>query len=388
MSEFRTAERDSFWTWRNLMYDFLGKLTPDDMFVIARQLYIEMLLAGYSWVGEFHYVHHDPQGQPYADIAELSKAMVRAANDTGIGLCLLPVLYQRGGFQNEALSGGQLRFSLSLEQHQQIMDELSDQQHENFKLGVALHSLRAVDVAVGNELISTVGKDCPVHIHVAEQTQEIDDCMAAHGQRSVQFLLEQFDVDERWCLIHCTHLDDEELAGIAQRGAVVGLCPTTEANLGDGVFRAADFLDAAGRIAIGSDSHCSVDLREELRILEYAQRLQTRSRAVLGTEDKSVGRHLYEQAARNGGLALQVAAGSIAEGMRADFTLIEINHPAIAGANGDSILDRLVFCNSDDPIVGTVVAGECKMMDDSGFMELAQESQLAFVEVSRRLVAR
>ena len=252
LSEFRTADNDSFWTCRKLMYDFLLKLSPEDIYIIARQLYVEMLLAGYTWVGEFHYVHNDIQGNHYACLSELSDAVIRAANDVGIGICMLPVLYQRGGFDDQPLSKGQQRFQLGNEDFLKLIENLSSHKSDNFNLGIALHSLRAVCVDSAKHVIDNIPDDFKIHVHLAEQTKEIDDCLAKHSKRSVQFLLDHFDVDQRWCLIHATHLDDAEVSGIAKSGAVVGLCPTTEANLGDGIFRAKDYLDAGGKISIGS----------------------------------------------------------------------------------------------------------------------------------------
>ena len=390
LSEYRTAEQDSFWTWRSLMYDFLLKLTPEDMYVIARQLYLEMLLAGYTWVGEFHYVHNERDGFRYSNLAELSDAIVRAANDTGIGLCMLPVLYQRGGFDDSKLSGGQKRFELSNEEFLALFEHLSKiskTNEENFSLGIALHSLRAVSVEAAKSVIESVNHGGPIHIHVAEQTQEIDDCQQAHGQRSVAFLLDNFDVNEQWCLIHATHLDDDELKRIASSNAVVGLCPTTEANLGDGIFRAQEFLAADGRVSIGSDSHCSIDFKDELRMLEYGQRLQHRQRAILGTNTASVGRNLYKKAAINGGQAIGVKTGLLKVGYRADMVLVDQNHPAIAGASGDRLLDRLLFCNADDPIVATIVGGKEISMDDPEVQELVWQSQQEFNELNQRLLS-
>lgn len=387
LSEHRTADQDSFWTWRKLMYDFLLKLSPEDVYVIARQLYIEMLLAGYTWVGEFHYIHNDTGGQRYGNLTELSDAIIRAARDAGIGLCLLPVLYQRGGFNNETLSSGQKRFELRSDEFSRLLESVAQHRSSEFNLGMALHSLRAVSLESARQFVDQHPDACPIHIHVAEQTREIDDCLTTHHKRSVEFLLDNFDVDDRWCLIHATHLNDDEVARIAESGAVVGLCPTTEANLGDGIFRAKDFLSAGGKISIGSDSHCSVDLREELRMLEYGQRLAGHSRAVLGTESKSVGRNLYEAAASCGGQAIGVKTGRLAVGARGDFTLVDPDHPAIAGARGDALIDRTIFCNSGTPIIATMVGGKIKSLDDSQFAQQIRESQAAFNAVSRRLLS-
>ena len=362
LSEYRTAANDSFWTWRKLMYDFVGRLTPDDVYATARQLYTEMLAAGYTWVGEFHYLHTDFGGATYSNIGELSDAIHRAAMDTGIGLCHLPVLYQRGGFDDESIAGGQDRFVLSNDQFYELVENCHSKWVDtaNTKIGIALHSLRAVSVeaaVAAVEHVKRIDSQSPVHIHVAEQTAEIEACVAKHRRRSVEFLFDSLPVDESWCLIHATHLNDRELEQIAASKAVVGLCPTTEANLGDGIFRAEEFLELGGRICIGSDSHCSVDLREELRLLEYGQRLTTQRRAVLGTNDASVGRNLYCHAATEGARAIGINAGEISVGKRADFTLIDASHPSIDNVSGDRILDSLIFANIGNPIVGVVVGG-------------------------------
>ena len=355
LSEFRTGSQDSFWTWRSLMYQFLAKLSPDDIYVIARQLYLEMLLAGYTWVGEFHYLHNDTDGKRYANPDEISQVLIRAAQEVGIGLCLIPTLYQRGGFDERGLQPGQRRFELANDQMLGLFDKMLAISDPRFSLGIALHSLRAVSLEAATSLLTEIQQrrpDCPIHVHVAEQQMEVDDCVVHHGTRPVKLLFDQFSVNQNWCLIHATHLDEAEIELIAHSGAVVGLCPTTEANLGDGLFSAKSYLDAGGRIAIGSDSHCSINLREELRLLEYGQRLATGQRAVLGSTDQSVGRRLYQLASQGGGQAIGVPTGVIAEGNRADFTLVDPNHPAIAGAIYDRLTDRLIFCNSDDPVIG------------------------------------
>ena len=362
LSEYRTATNDSFWTWRKLMYDFVHRLTPGEVYIIAKQLYREMLTAGYTWVGEFHYIHNEAGGAAYANPGEMSDAIFRAAADTGIGLCHLPVLYQRGGFEDEPIVAGQDRFVLSTDRFCELVDQCHTKSKTltNVEVGIAIHSLRAASIEEALTAIDHVRKveaKIPIHIHVAEQTAEIEACVEAHGKRSVEFLYDNLPVDEHWCLIHATHLNDSELQQIAKSKAVVGLCPTTEANLGDGIFQAEEFLAANGRFSIGSDSHCSIDLREELRILEYGQRLTTRRRAILGSDDLSVGRNLYCQAAKGGAQAVGINAGEIAIGKRADFTLIDPMHPSIGDVHGDRILDRLVFTNIGNPVAGVVVGG-------------------------------
>lgn len=392
LSEYRTASRDSFWTWRELMYRFVQKLAPEDVFVIARQLYLEMMSAGYTWVGEFHYLHNQPDGTPFAHLSEMGDAVRRAAQEAGIGICQLPVLYQRGGFGNEALKGGQLRFGLSADQFIELYQSLSSHNSatDNCHSGIALHSLRAVDSKVGNQVVDHLVKsnpDLPIHIHVAEQVKEVSDCQAAHSMRSVEYLFDQYEVDRKWCLIHATHLNEREVEMIARSQAVVGLCPTTEANLGDGLFPAPSFLEQGGRIGVGSDSHCSVDFREELRLLEYGQRLHSRSRAVLGTVEQSVGRHLYRQCALGGGQAIGVATGEIAVGNRADLTLVDPDHPAISLAEGDRLIDRVVFANAGNPVTGVVVGGTVHRTDTGTFRERLAESARDFNRLCQRLMA-
>ena len=362
LSEYRTATNDSFWTWRKLMYDFVQRLTPDEVYTIAKQLYREMLAAGYTWVGEFHYVHNEAGGKTYDNLSEMSDAIFRAAADTGIGLCHLPVLYQRGGFENEPIAPGQDRFVLNTDQFCQLVNQCHEKSVtlDNVKTGIAIHSLRATSCEAALKVINharDIEAAIPIHIHVAEQTAEIDACVKSNGKRSVQFLYDHLPVDQHWCLIHATHLNDKELQQIVKSKAVVGLCPTTEANLGDGIFRAEEFLAAEGRFSLGSDSHCSVDLREELRILEYGQRLTTRRRAILGSDQVSVGRNLYCRAAKGGAQAIGINAGEIAVGKRADFTLIDPIHPAIGDVQADRILDRFIFTNVGNPVAGVVVGG-------------------------------
>lgn len=389
LSEYRTSTRDSFWTWRKLMYEFVLQLSPDDVYVIAKQLYLEMLAAGYTWVGEFHYLHNQANGNSYDNLEMMSESIFRAAAETGIGLCHLPVLYQRAGFSGEELSDGQLRFGLSGESFLELFSQCQEfaLRQDSMKAGVALHSLRAVDARVASEMLSTfVGEGIPVHIHVAEQTKEVDDCLGVTGYRPVDLLFERFEVDANWCLIHATHLSEKEVERIAQSGAVVGLCPTTEANLGDGFFQAGRYLSNQGKISIGSDSHCSVDLRDELRTLEYGQRLLSRTRAVLGTDDRSVGRRLYVDCARGGAEALGISAGEIAVGQRADFTLVDPNSPAIAGAEKDRLLDRFVFTNIGNPVAGVVVGGRHVETRSESFLNAYAESTRRFSALTRRLL--
>lgn len=390
LSEFRTADRDSFWTWRKMMYQFLIQLTPDQVYTIAKQLYLEMIAAGYTWVGEFHYLHNAPQGKLYPNLTEMSDAIARAAKDAGIGLCHLPVLYQRGGFGNEPLTEGQRRFALSTEQFLELLTRFDDiyAGEPNVHLGMALHSLRAVDTEIAKSTISQalkLDKDMPIHIHVAEQVKEVEDCVSTHQRRPVEYLFDHFEVNKQWCLIHATHLSEQEIDAIAKSGAVVGLCPTTEANLGDGFFPAKSYLECQGSIGIGSDSHCAVDLRDELRTLEYGQRLQRKSRAVLGTPTESVGRNLYQLCCQGGSQAMGLNSGEIAVGARADFTLVDPNHPAIALAQEDRLLDRAVFANTGNPIAGVSLGGKVTLTNSDYFQEAFRSSAQEFNQICRTL---
>lgn len=274
--------QDSFWTWRDVMYRMVVTLSPDQVHIIALQLYIEMLKGGYSQVAKFHYLHQDPQGRAYQHPGEMALRISQAAAESGIGLTLLPVLYSYSGFGAQPAQPGQLRFIQQTEayllQHQLLAQHLAGQRHQ--RLGVCFHSLRAVDEAQMSTVLAQTDPTLPVHIHVAEQLKEVNDCLAWSGQRPVRWLLDHAPVDARWCLIHATHLDDGEITALARSGAVAGLCPATEANLGDGIFPATDYLPLGGRWGIGSDSHVSLDVVEELRWLEYGQRLRDRRRAI------------------------------------------------------------------------------------------------------------
>lgn len=389
LSEFRTAANDSFWTWRKLMYDFVETLTPADVFVIARQLYLEMIAVGYSWVGEFHYLHNAPQGQRYANGSEMSDAVLRAAHETGIGICLLPVLYQRSGFDAATVSRSQQRFALDDDDYFRLLENcrkrISDD--PNATVAMAFHSLRAVSREVMNaalEFRNGWQSGCPVHIHIAEQTLEVDDCLKATGRRSVEYLLSEFNVDRDWCLIHATHMDQSETESLAESGAVVGLCPTTEANLGDGFFSAQEFMNRGGVISVGSDSHCTVDMSEELRTLEYGQRLNTRKRAVLGTDSESVGRRLYTGCANGGANAIGIATGKISPGSRADWIVVDDEHASIAGAQTDRLLDRLIFCSTGCPITNRMIGGH--WIENDELQIRLSESSREFLELNQRLL--
>lgn len=401
---------DNFWTWRETMYGFASRIGPDDLRAVAAQLYVEMLKAGYTQVCEFHYLHNAPDGRPYADPAAMSLALIEAAREAGIGLTLLPVLYMIGGFDGRPLSERQRRFGLDVETYLRLIDGLRALESPMLRVGIALHSLRAVPehalqdvlaycplpsgegapphesakVTRANHPVSQIHevgrvrvrpeRDAtgfpgpspqplshwergfiPIHIHIAEQIGEVEECLAARGARPVRWLLDHAEVDARWCLVHATHVDAEEIRGMAETGAVVGLCPTTEANLGDGLFPLADYLDAGGALGIGSDSQISVSPVEELRWLEYGQRLVARSRNVAARESgASVGETLWRAALQGGARASGLPAFGI--GARTDLIVLDDASPSLAARDQRSVLDSFVF-SGNAPLVKQVMVG-------------------------------
>jgi len=333
---------DSFWSWRELMYRFLDRLTPDDLQAMAEQAYMEMLESGFTRVGEFHYLHHAPDGRRYADHAEMSGRIAAAANATGLGLTLLPVFYAHSDFGGAAPLPAQRRFLHDVEGFAALLDGCRQALRDtpDAVLGLAPHSLRACTPRQLQALPALV--DGPVHIHIAEQVREVDACLAWSGQRPVQWLLGNMPVDERWCLVHATHLEADEVHGIAASGAVAGLCPITEANLGDGLFPMREFVEQGGRFGVGSDSNVLIDAAEELRLLEYGQRLALRGRNVVSPGALSSGRWLYQQAQAGAAQALGVQAG-LAVGAPADLVELDTSHPSLHGREGDALLDSWVF---------------------------------------------
>lgn len=347
---------DSFWTWRETMYGFLRQLGPDEVEAITAQLYVEMLKGGYTGVAEFHYLHHDHDGRPYADRAELSLRVLAAARGAGIRLTHLPVLYAHAGFGGLAPAEGQRRFINDVDGIRGIMAAVATAADGDplVRVGLALHSLRAV---TPDELTAAIdGLDTPIHIHIAEQTKEVDDCLAWCGKRPVELLTSIVALDPRWCLIHATHMTAAETAAVAKSGAVAGLCLTTEANLGDGIFPAPDYLAAGGRFGVGSDSHIGVSASEELRLMEYGQRLALRQRNRLRLDGASIGAGLYRAAARGGAQAFGVAAGEIAVGQAADLVVLDGDSPKLVERRGDLILDSYVFAG-DNSLVRDVIVG-------------------------------
>lgn len=346
LAETRGPGADSFWSWREVMYRFALSMTPDEVETVAAQLYVEMLEAGFTRVGEFHYLHHDRDGRHYADIAEMAGRIIAAAAQTGIGLTLLPVFYAHSGFGGALPDAGQRRFVNTADSFGSLLEASASvgRQVEGFVLGVAPHSLRAV---TPDELATVVRilPNGPIHIHIAEQMREVEDCLAWSGARPVEWLLGNAEIDGRWCLIHATHMTNEETRAMATSGAVAGLCPVTEANLGDGTFAAAAFLSHGGRFGVGSDSNVLIGVADELRQLEYSQRLIQRARNVLAKPGQSNGRALFEGARVGGAAALGNGRSEIVAGGSADFVSLNLERPSLAGKIGDALIDAWVFAD-------------------------------------------
>jgi formiminoglutamate deiminase len=380
LAERRGPAADSFWSWREVMYGFLGRLTPEDVEAVAAMAMVEMLEGGFTSLAEFHYLHHAPDGTPYTHPAEMAERIAAAAAETGIGLTLLPVFYARGGFGGQPTGPGQRRFVTGIDAYLKLR-EASARAIAGLPgavLGAAPHSLRAVTPEELSALIAHAAGG-PLHIHVAEQVKEVEDCLAWSGQRPVDWLMAHAPVDPRWTLIHATHLSDHEVLALARSGAVAGLCPITEANLGDGIFEAVSFLNAGGRIGVGSDSNVEIGAAAELRLLEYGQRLKHRGRNLLaGREGASTGEALYRAALAGGAQALAQPVGALAPGMRADIVVLDADHAAFAGGGPASWLDAYVF-NAGAAAVQSVVAG--------GRLVVEARRHLARERVAKRFAA-
>jgi formimidoylglutamate deiminase len=357
---------DSFWTWREAMYGFALRLGPEDLEAVAAQLYVEMLKAGFSVVGEFQYLHHQPDGRPYEEPAELSLRCISAAEQAGIAITMLPTLYAHGGFGGKPPAAGQRRFINSAESYLAIWQTLHSAcaNHPLRRLGLSPHSFRAVTAELLETVLKGVAPDAPVHVHIAEQVKEVEDCLAWSGKRPVEMMLDTFDVSARWTAIHATHMTEAETAGLARSGAIAGLCPTTEANLGDGIFPATRYIRAGGAIAIGSDSHISVSPAEDLRMLEYSQRLRDLTRnALAGGPGQSTGRSLHDAALAGGARSMAQPVGAIAPGHRADITVLDTGHPLLAGRAGDALLDTWIFAVGNAVVKDVLVGGRRVVVD-------------------------
>lgn len=360
---------DSFWTWRELMYRFLARITPEDNQAIATQLYIEMLKAGYTAVAEFDYLHHDVDGRSYSDPTEMAGRLVVAADTAGIGLTLLPVLYRHSNFGGLPPTEGQKRFVMEEDRYAELLHELISRRGEGMlrRVGIAPHSLRAVtpeELARAIAALDEGDASAPIHLHAAEQLKEVNDCLAWSHKRPVGWLLDNCAVSDRWCLVHATHLDDDETFRLAQSGAIVGLCPTTEANLGDGIFNAPDYMMQRGRFGIGGDSHVGVDPFRELALIEYAQRLTSERRNILSLPSiPHLGAGLFRQALVGGQQALGQRSGALATGCRADLVVLNAMDPALVEREGDALLDAAIFGPVRQPVRDVMVSGHWRVRE-------------------------
>ena len=391
LAEVRGPDEDDFWTWRDWMYRFVLRLTPPQAQAVARQVYIEMLCHGYTAVAEFHYVHNDSEGRPYARRAEMLLRHLAAARETGIAITLLPSLYAWSNFGARPLHPRQRRFASdpgTVLGMLQIARAAAPGDPE-VNVGVAPHSLRAVDTGQLDELLAglcALDPEAPIHIHAAEQTKEVKHCVKWSGKRPVEWLLARMPVDARWCVVHATHMSAQETAGLARSGAVAGLCPTTEANLGDGVFPLLDYRAAGGRYGIGGDSHVSRNPAEELRALEYAQRLTLRRRILVVREDQhAAGTTLWLEAAAGGGWATGRSMGAIAPGLRADLVVLDPAHPNLAARSGDGIANALIFGGGERVVRDVMVGGRWRVR--AGHHPLAEEAAAAYRSALGELLA-
>jgi formimidoylglutamate deiminase len=388
LAERAGPEGDSFWGWRDVMYRFLARLSPDDVEAVAAQLYVELLKFGYTAVAEFHYLHNDPTGGVYENRGELADRILAAAGATGIGLTLLPVLYQTSQFGGTPPTEGQRRFTMATDDFLALVETLSRRHRRDrqVRIGIAPHSLRAVPpepLRAAADALHKLDPAAPIHIHAAEQTREVEDCLAWSGKRPVEWLLENTGIDKTWCLVHATQMTAEETRALAASGAVAGLCPTTEGNLGDGLFPLTDFLAAGGRFGVGSDSNVATSPVEELRWLEYGQRLVTRKRNVT---EKSVGAatgaNLLRRALAGGAQALARPIGALAPGKRADIVVLDPDHPALLGRRDDTLLDSWIFSGNANPVRDVMVGGQWVVRDG-----VHPHEEQAFADY-RRAVAR
>ena len=360
LTEARSPQgNDNFWSWRNLMYQFLDVLTPEEIYSITLFSQMEMLQSGYVGVGEFHYLHNQIGGTKYDNIAELSEKVLEASAESGISICLLPVVYERGGCDNRELEGGQLRFHNNIDTFEELYNQIKVflSKNENFSLGVAAHSLRAVKNETLNKIIDLTNG--PIHIHAAEQIKEVEEIKSFYKMPPVEFLIENFDINKRWCLIHCTQMSELETELLSKSGAVAGLCPVTEANLGDGIFNGFQYNERKGLYGIGTDSNINISLTEELKTFEYSQRLLNKKRAVISNQKKSTGRKLFDDCLEGGARALQINNGKIQKGFNADLISLPNANNELDGLKDDKILDYWIFASRENDVQKLWNKGKC-----------------------------
>ncbi len=378
--------QDSFWSWRKVMYNFLSEISPEDLQAIADQLYMEMLKAGFTSVGEFHYLHHQADGQAFNDRIEMSRRLAASAEKTGIHLTLLPVLYCYSGFGSKKPTEGQRRFIQTADEFLQMISDLksADFGSAEVNIGMAPHSLRATNKKQLWSLSEVLTPDMPMHIHIAEQLQEVDDCLAWSGKRPVEWLMDHADVDRRWCLIHATHVTKHEVKSIAKSGASVGLCPITEANLGDGIFPIQSYMKAGGEWGIGTDSNVRISLAEECRILEYGQRLKHLKRTLIAERGASNGKQLFDRSLTGGARALKpLEKTGLIEGAFANFVVLDKDHASLAGREMSSVFDSWVFSSSNDLVKSVFVKGRQVVAEGRHLHE--EEITSNFKNVMKRL---
>ena len=360
LTEARSPQgNDNFWSWRNLMYQFLDVLNPEEIFSITLFSQMEMLQSGYVGVGEFHYLHNQIGGTKYDNIAELSEKVLEASEESGMSICLLPVVYERGGCDNRELEGGQLRFHNNIDTFEELYNQIKVflSRNENFSLGVAAHSLRAVKNETLNKIINLT--DGPIHIHAAEQVKEVEEITSFYNMPPVEFLFKNFDINKRWCLIHCTQMSELETELLSKSGAVAGLCPVTEANLGDGIFNGFQYNERKGLYGIGTDSNINISLTEELKTFEYSQRLLNKKRAVISNQKKSTGRKLFDDCLEGGARALQINNGKIQKGFNADLISLPNTNNELDGLEDDKILDYWIFASRENDVQKLWNKGKC-----------------------------
>ncbi len=355
------AGRDNFWSWRERMYALAGRVSADALEAIACQAYCEMLAAGYTSVAEFHYLHRDPAGKRQGDA--MFEAIAAAAERSGIRLTYVPVHYERAGFEDPEPTSQQAGFTMSTDEFLEHFERVAGRATATVNVGIGAHSLRAVTPESLQRIAAVAGDEVPMHIHIAEQRREVEQCFSSYGRRPVRWLLENFAVGSNWSLVHATHMDDEEIAALARSGAVAVLCPSTEANLGDGLFPLHAYLAAGGRIAIGSDSHISINPFEELRWLEYGQRLASRSRNVVSLRDSHVGSELFGRVLEGGALASGQSTSGIRAGAPADLVALSDDDPMLAGHDDASRLDALVFSGYPLPVERVMINGRWQVVD-------------------------
>jgi formimidoylglutamate deiminase len=381
------VEEDSFWSWRERMYRLALRIKPDQLRAIAAFVQAEMLEHGYTSCAEFHYLHHQPDGRAYDDPAEMSAQILAAAGQSGMALTLLPVLYCRSGFGSDTVTDRQRRFCNTLDEYLAIRGRCAEMtsKHALHRTGIAPHSLRAVSPQQLRELLqATRDQPQPVHIHISEQRREVEECRAAHGSRPVEWLLQQYPVDDSWCLVHATHMDAAETSAAMKSGAVIGLCPTTEADLGDGFFAVQNWFEAGGRFGVGSDSNLRLSPAEELRLLEFQARLHSGKRNVLAKLGLGCGRSVYEAALQGGAQALGQKVGRIAPGFRADLVELDETSPLLAGRSGDALLDSWILAGDRDMVRSVRVAGKTWVQHGQ---HIAREQLLPpFIKAMRELL--